>query len=143
MKKSTHNFKFTNKDSLIRKTSWKFHMHYVNTALNFLANSFGKNKVCCYWIIIFLCNKSKKVNQLVLFLKNEKLKKLAVALKLYTYCFKFKFECFLLVLFAFKDPSTLYKSSKTRNHLKPGNLGALFLLSALQMPIKSVIGYQA
>ena len=29
------------------------------------------------------------------------------------------------------------------NHFKPGNLGTLFLLPALKMPIKSVIGYKA
>ena len=32
-------FKFTNKDSIIRKTSWKFLMHYVNTTFEFLGNS--------------------------------------------------------------------------------------------------------
>ena len=119
-------------------------MHYVNTAFNFLVNYLlEKIKYVVIESSYFRIIK-KNVNKLVLFfVKDKKLKKLAVALKLYTYCFKFKFECFLLVLFAFKDPSTLYKSSKTRNHLKPGNLGALFLLSALQMPIKSVIGYQA
>ena len=113
-------------------------MHYVNTAFDFLGN-YLLEKIkyvvieSSYFCII------KKV--LVLFFKKDKkLKKLAVALKLYTYCFKFKFECFLLVLFAFKDPP-LYKSSKTRNHLKPGNLGTLFLLSGLKMSIKSVIGY--
>ena len=120
-------------------------MHYVNTAFDFLVN-YLLEKI--KYVVIessYFCIIKKNANKLVLFffVKDKKLKKLAVALKLYTYCFKFKFECFLLVLFAFKDPSTLYKSSKTRNHLKPGNLGALFLLSALQMPIKSVIGYQA
>ena len=49
----------------------------------------------------------------------------------------------MLVLFACKDPSPLYKSSKTRNHLKPENLETLFLLSALKMPITSVTSYQA
>ena len=49
---------------------------------------------------------------------------------------------FLLVLFACKDPSPLYKSSKRKNHLKPENLETLFLLSALKMPIKSVTSYQ-
>ena len=77
------------------------------------------------------------------FWKDKKLKKLALALKLHTYCFKFKIECFLLVLFASKDPSPLYKSSKTRNHLKPGNLDTFFLLSALKMPSKSVTSHQA
>ena len=119
-------------------------MHYVNTAFDFLVNYLlEKIKYVVIESSYFRIIK-KNVNKLVLFfVKDKKLKKLAVALKLYTYCFKFKFECFLLVLFAFKDPSPLYKSSKTRNHLKPGNLGTLFLLSALQMPIKSVIGYQA
>ena len=50
---------------------------------------------------------------------------------------------FFVILFACKDPSPLYKSAKTRNHLKPGNLETLFLLSALKMPIKSVTSYQA
>ena len=50
---------------------------------------------------------------------------------------------FLLVLFACKDPSTLYTSSKGRNHLKPDNLETLFLLSTLKVPIKSVTSYQA
>ena len=36
--KALISFKFANKDSIIRKTSWKFHMHYVNTAFNFLGN---------------------------------------------------------------------------------------------------------
>ena len=48
----------------------------------------------------------------------------------------------MLVLVACKDPSLLYKSSKTRNHLKPENLETLFLQSALKMPIKSVTSYQ-
>ena len=53
---------------------------------------------------------------------------------------------FSLVLFACKDPSPLYKSSKRRKHLKdfkPENLETLFQLSALKMPIKSVTSYQA
>ena len=47
------------------------------------------------------------------------------------------------VLFACKDPSPLYKSSKTRDHLKLENLETLFLQSALKMPIKSVINQPA
>ena len=35
------------------------------------------------------------------------------------------------------------KSSERRNHPKPENLEALFVLSALKMPIKSVTSYQA
>ena len=42
-----------------------------------------------------------------------------------------------------KIPSPLYKSSKTRIHLKPENLETLFLLSELKMHIKSVTSYQA
>ena len=49
----------------------------------------------------------------------------------------------MLVSFAYKDTSPLYKSSKTRKHLKPENLETLFLLSVLKMPIKSVTSYQA
>ena len=118
-------------------------MHYVNTAFNFLVNYLlEKIKYVVIESSYFRIIK-KNVNKLVLFfVKDKKLKKLAVALKLYTYCFKFKFECILLVLFASKDPSPLYKYSKTRNLLKPGNLETLFLLSALKMPIKCAIGYQ-
>ena len=49
----------------------------------------------------------------------------------------------MLVLFASKDPSPLYKSSKTKNYLKHENLETHFLLSALEMPIKSFTCYQA
>ena len=73
-----------------------------------------------------------------LFFKDKKLKKLVVALKFL--CFLTVLSSnpvFLLVLFACKDPSTLYKSSKRRNHLKTENLETIFLLSALKMPIKS------
>ena len=49
----------------------------------------------------------------------------------------------MLVLSAFKDPSPLYKSSKRRGHLKPENFETLYLLSALQMPVKSVTSYHA
>ena len=52
------------------------------------------------------------------------------------YRVKFKFYCFLIVLFDCKYPS--FKFSKRRNHLKPENLETPFLLSALKMPIKSV-----
>ena len=96
---------------------------------------FRKGKVCCYWIILYLCRVIKIkfywfiASFLLFFLKDKKLKKLAAA--------------FLLALFACKDPSPLYKSSKTRNHLKPENLETLFLLSALKMPIKSATSYQA
>ena len=45
--------------------------------------------------------------------------------------------------FTCKDPSSLYKSSNRRNHLKPENLETAFLLSALKMPNKSVTTYQA
>ena len=50
---------------------------------------------------------------------------------------------FLLVLFACKDPSPLYISSKRRNHLKPENFETLFLLSAFKVLIKSATSYQA
>ena len=32
-------FKFANKDSIIRKTSWKLPMHYINTTFHFFGNS--------------------------------------------------------------------------------------------------------
>ena len=79
--------------------------------------------------------------QLFFFLK-DKLKKLALALKLLT-VLSLNSNVFLLVLFSCKNPSPLYKSSKTRNYLKPDNLETLFLLSALKMPNKSVTSYQA
>ena len=41
------------------------------------------------------------------------------------------------------DTSSLYKSLKTRNYLKPENLETLFQLSALNLPIMSVTSYQA
>ena len=50
---------------------------------------------------------------------------------------------FLLALFACKDPSSLYKSSKRRNALKLDNLETFVLLSALKMLIKYVTSYQA
>ena len=37
--KALISFKFANKDSIIRKTAWKFPMHYVNTTFNILGNS--------------------------------------------------------------------------------------------------------
>ena len=66
------------------------------------------------------------------FFKVKKLKKLAVALKLLTVL-----SCISDVFCSF------YKSSTTRNHLKPENLETLFLLSALKMLIKSVTSHQA
>ena len=44
---------------------------------------------------------------------------------------------FYLVLFTCKDPSSLYKSSKRRNPLKPENLETL-----LKVSIKSATSYQ-
>ena len=71
------------------------------------------------------------------FLKDKKLKKLAVALKFLYFLtvLSLNSNVFLLVLFACKDPAPLCKSSKRRNHLKLENLETLLLLSALQMPI--------
>ena len=66
---------------------------------------------------------------------------MTVALKLFTVLSLNSYV--LLVLFPRKDPSPLYKSSKTRNHLKPEDLETLFLLSALKMRIKPVTSYQA
>ena len=77
------------------------------------------------------------------FLKDNKLKKLAVALNFPYFLTVLSLNsCFLLVLFACKDPSPLYKSSKTRSYLKPENLETLFLF-ALKMPVKPVTIYQA
>ena len=72
------------------------------------------------------------------FFKYKKLKKFVVALKfLCLLTVLYLNSVFLLVLFACKDPSLLYNSSKRRKHLKPENLEILFLLSALKKPIKS------
>ena len=49
----------------------------------------------------------------------------------------------MLVLFACKNPSPLYRLLKGSKHLKPENLETLSLLSTLKMPIKSVTSYQA
>ena len=95
IKSTLISFKFANKDSTIRKTSWKFHMHYVNTAFHFFGElSFREGKVCCYWIIIFLCMVIKmKFYRFIatvlgffflLLLKGKILKKLVVALKFLT-----------------------------------------------------------
>ena len=116
---------------------------------------YRKGKISCYWIIIFLCRVIKMkfywfiAAFLSFFLQDKKLKKLAVALKFLYFLTVvsvnsiFFYQCFLLVLFACKDPSSLYKSWKRRNHLKPENLGIIFLQSALKVPIKSVTSYQA
>ena len=48
------------------------------------------------------------------FLKDKRLKKLVVPLNSDLF-----YQYFLLVLFACKDPSPLYKFSKRMNHLKP------------------------
>ena len=80
-----------------------------------------------------------------LFMKAKQLKKLAVVVLkvLYSITVLRLKSVFLLVLSAFKDPSPLYKSSKRRGHLKPENFETLYLLSALQMPVKSVTSYHA
>ena len=96
-------------------------MHYVNTAFDFLVNYLlEKIKYVVIESSYFRIMKKMPINWFFYFVKDKKLKKLAVALKLYTYCFKFKFECFLLVLFVFKDPSTLYKSSRQGTTLNLG-----------------------
>ena len=52
------------------------------------------------------------------------------------------FASFICLFFLFY-PFPLYKSSKIRIHLKPENLETIFLLLALQMPIRFVTRYQA
>ena len=47
------------------------------------------------------------------------------------------YQCFLLVLFACKDPYPFFKILKTRNHLKTENLETLFLLLAFKVSILS------
>ena len=102
--KSTH--EFANKDSIIRKTSWKFPVHYVITTFHFWWEfSFRKGKVSFYWIIIFLCRVKKMkfycFTVAFLFLKDKKLKKLAVALK---FLYFFTVSCLNSNVFASKDP---------------------------------------
>ena len=109
-------------------------MHYVNTHFFFVNCLLEKIKYVVIESSYFWVIKIKRSKNWFFFLKDKKLKKLAVALKLYTHCFKFKFEYFLL--------APLHKSLKTMSHLKPRNSEILFLLSALKMPIKSVISYQ-
>ena len=77
-------------------------MHYVNTAFNFGGNC--------------LVEKGSCTDLFQLFLERQEIKEIGSSFEV-TYCFKFKFYCFLLVLFACKDPSPLYKSSKTRDYL--------------------------
>ena len=83
--------------------------------------------------------KFKRFIAAFLFLKDTKSKKLVVALKFLYFLtvLSLNSDVFMLVLFACKDPSRLYKSSWRRNHLKPENLETLFALSTLKMPIKS------
>ena len=89
------------------------------------------------------------ITSFVCFLEDKKLKKFASGLTFLYFLtvlrlnFNLFYQCFLLVLFACKDPYPLYKSCRRRNHLKPENLETLFLLSALKVPIKSVTNYQA
>ena len=86
------NLKFANKDSIIRKTSWKFHVHYVNTAFDFLGNCLlEKRKYVAIESSYFSVEYKNKVlliycsfSSFFFFLKDKKLKKLAVTLKLFT-----------------------------------------------------------
>ena len=122
-------------------------MRYVNTTFNFLGNSLtekGKSLVFessyfCVdnYVLLIYCSFS------FFFWEDKKLKKLAEALK-FPYFFtalrlnsNLFYYCFLLVLYACKDLSSLYNSSKRRNYLQPDNLETLFLLSAIKVTIKS------
>ena len=67
-------------------------MHYVNTAFDFLVNCLlEKIKNVVIESPYFCVIKIKKSINWFFFWKNKKLKKLAAAFKLHTYCFKFKF----------------------------------------------------
>ena len=119
-------------------------MHYVNTTFHCLGNSFLENgKVSSYRVIMFLCRvitaKFYKFIAAFPFFKDKKSKKLVAALKFLYFLtvLSLNSNVFVLVLFACKDSSPLYKSSKRSNHLKPENLQTLSLPSALKMPIKS------
>ena len=97
---------------------------------------YRKEKVLCYWIIIILYRLIKmKFYWLIVFffvLEDKKLKKLAVVLKFLYFLTVLNlnsnlfYKCFLLVLFACKDPSLLYKSSKGTNPLTLENSETLF-----------------
>ena len=112
---------------------------------------FRKGKVCCYWII-FLCRVIKNevllincsFSYLFFSLKDKKLKKLAVALKFVYFLTVLSLNSNVFCLFYLLVKIPLHcMIFKRRNHLKTENLETLFLLSALQMPIKSVTSYQA
>ena len=83
--KALISFKFANKCSIIRKTSWKFPIHYVNTTFHFLGNSFTEEGKNHYWNIIFLYRVIKIkfywFTAAFLFSEDKKSKKLAVTLK--------------------------------------------------------------
>ena len=103
--KALISIKFANKGSIIRKTSWKFPMHYV--------------KLCKYNIRFFgeFPFRKGKVEVLLIYCSFSFLffSFCSFQVPLFPYCLKFKF-CFLLILFACKDPSRLYKYSKRRNY---------------------------
>ena len=83
--KALISFKFANKCSIIRKTSWKFPIHYVNTTFDFFGNSFTEQGKNHYWITIFLYRVIKIkfywFTAAFLFSEDKKSKKLAVTLK--------------------------------------------------------------
>ena len=67
-------------------------MHYVNTAINFLVNCLlEKVKYVVIESSYFCVIKMKRSKNWFFFLKDKKLKKFALAFKLHTYFFKFKF----------------------------------------------------
>ena len=128
--KALISFKFANKDSLI----WNFLKiphELCKHNIWFLGEfPFRKGKVSCYWIIIFLCRVIKiKFYWFIaaFFLKDKKLKKLAVALKfLYFLTDLILNLIFFASLITCKDPSPLSISSKRRNYLKPENFETFF-----------------
>ena len=95
IKSTLISFNFANKDSITRKTSSKFHALCKHIIRFFGELSFRKGKVCYSWIIINFCRVIKmKFYRFIaaflffilfyFFLKDMKLKELAVALKFLT-----------------------------------------------------------
>ena len=70
---------------MIRKTSWKFHMHCVNTAFDFWGNCLlEKGKYVVIESSYFCVKFYWLIAAFIFFLKDKELKKLAVALKFLT-----------------------------------------------------------
>ena len=127
-------FKFANKVSITRKTSWKIPMHYVNATFDFLGTSFLEKGKYLVTELSFLCRVINMkfywfIADFLFLFERYKIKEIGCSFEvpLFSYCFKFK-----LFFASCKDSYPLDKPSKRRNYLKPENLETLFLLSALK-----------